>query len=626
MMIKKNINDTISEYLDRGWSLIPISPDTKKPLVKWKPYQERQPTDDEIEYWLKKWPDMQVAVVCGAISGIVVVDADNPEAEEAALNQYGFNSPVRVKTKRGKHWYFKHPLDGIKRGPQSGSGSKGEVWPKHPGLDFRGDGGYALLPPSNGYSWDILNDHDVDDMPVYQDWRPAQTAVDPSKDFDFAQLDLTQIRTAPVDIWQETADRATKFSGNLIPRGGSGIYDTTFMYLGQIVIKVGIGDELEQAGREFMRTFFTSPLEEPRFQQNLKTIRSKEKQNHPDRFDADGNYIAHFPPAAATQPKPRVALTEQDADQLLESAGQDKFFMSPIIRAASITQIFGYSGHGKSWFTQLLLFHAAKGIDCGPFIAETVPKILYCDYENGRSTLGQGLKSMRMTWGSSEGNYNVWTPFVGGKDMNLRTVEGRAELFEWLKIYQPDILVVDTIRSAFLGISENSSEEWSILNQLCLRLRNKGVSVILLHHANKPSDNGLGREAGSSNQLTVIETQVRVTQVFENKDTAKTKGGIWEGDYSDQNIFHALRRKAPKDGTIRIVLEVRYGKVREWTDLHDDVQWIAIGERKNGTRFVVGSMGPVAKALALADQGQSIDSIMGTLNRPRHVIEKWIAR
>ncbi len=166
--------EAIYEYLDRGWSIIPICANDKTPLVKWKKFQTRQPTEDEIDFWLEKWPDMLIAVVCGAISGIIVVDADNPDAQQAAHDQ-GFESPVMVKTKRGRHWYFKHPLDGVHRGPQSGSGSKGEVWPQINGLDFRGDGSYALLPPSTHYTWDILNDHDLDDMPLFQDWRPSKS-------------------------------------------------------------------------------------------------------------------------------------------------------------------------------------------------------------------------------------------------------------------------------------------------------------------------------------------------------------------------------------------------------------------------------------------------------------------
>ena len=78
---------------------------------------------------------------------------------------------------------------------------------------------------------------------------------------------------------------------------------------------------------------------------------------------------------------------------------------------------------------------------------------------------------------------------------------------------------------------ENSAEEWSNINRLMLKLRNAGLTVILVHHSNKPSDGSVsGREAGSSNQLTVLETQIKITQIFEDKDSADIKAGLWDGD------------------------------------------------------------------------------------------------
>ena len=62
------------EYLDRGWSIIPIKPEGKRPAIKWLDYQERQPTEKEVEEWWTKWPTYDIAIVTGAISGVVVVD------------------------------------------------------------------------------------------------------------------------------------------------------------------------------------------------------------------------------------------------------------------------------------------------------------------------------------------------------------------------------------------------------------------------------------------------------------------------------------------------------------------------------------------------------------------------
>ena len=42
----------VREYLDCGYSAIPIKPKTKKPYVAWKEFQERRPTGGEWEDWL----------------------------------------------------------------------------------------------------------------------------------------------------------------------------------------------------------------------------------------------------------------------------------------------------------------------------------------------------------------------------------------------------------------------------------------------------------------------------------------------------------------------------------------------------------------------------------------------
>ena len=72
------------ELIDRGWSIIPIRPDTKRPAVQWKEFQNRQCTEDEASLWWSS-NEYDIAIVTGALSGIVVVDCDNEEALHAAF-------------------------------------------------------------------------------------------------------------------------------------------------------------------------------------------------------------------------------------------------------------------------------------------------------------------------------------------------------------------------------------------------------------------------------------------------------------------------------------------------------------------------------------------------------------
>ena len=67
------------KYLRMGFSVIPCRRD-KKSLIKWEPYQLQKPTQDEIRKWWTEHPDANIAIVCGAVSGIDVLDCDSQEA------------------------------------------------------------------------------------------------------------------------------------------------------------------------------------------------------------------------------------------------------------------------------------------------------------------------------------------------------------------------------------------------------------------------------------------------------------------------------------------------------------------------------------------------------------------
>jgi putative DNA primase/helicase len=95
----------------------------------------------QIEAWWRKWPDANIGIATGLVSGIIVFDVDGPEGETALqelVRKYGpLPQAPMVKTGRGRHLYFRPPASGIAI-PCSAGG----------GLDLRGDGGYVVAPPS----------------------------------------------------------------------------------------------------------------------------------------------------------------------------------------------------------------------------------------------------------------------------------------------------------------------------------------------------------------------------------------------------------------------------------------------------------------------------------------------
>lgn len=142
------------EYLARGWSVIPIEPGGKRPLVAWLEYQERQPTASEVAGWFGRWPGANLAIVTGRQSGLVVLDVDvrhGGAQSLAELEAEHESLPLTIAAATGgggRHLYFSHPGGVVHNRVGLAAG-----------IDVRGDGGCVVAPPSlhpsgRRYAWE----------------------------------------------------------------------------------------------------------------------------------------------------------------------------------------------------------------------------------------------------------------------------------------------------------------------------------------------------------------------------------------------------------------------------------------------------------------------------------------
>lgn len=154
----------IQEYIRRGFSLVPfkaVRPDAgkkkwgKKPLVKWESRAQTRPDPETVLAEFKKYPDALIGCCTGGVSGIVNLDVDSDEGRERAdeLVPDSLIVPTYKTISGGVQMIFRAP-DPCPPGAVRFL----------PGLDFRGTGSVAILPPSDlGYSWlEGLSITDVD--------------------------------------------------------------------------------------------------------------------------------------------------------------------------------------------------------------------------------------------------------------------------------------------------------------------------------------------------------------------------------------------------------------------------------------------------------------------------------
>lgn len=130
--------EIVKLYLSE-WSLsvVPLQAGSKQPATNWKEFQNRKMAVQEVE----KYDWHNVGIVTGTISSLVVFDADTIETINFLEKSDEFKHTVKVRTKRGMHYYFSVPDL-----PDSFSCQK--IYFENIRIDVKANGGYVVAPPS----------------------------------------------------------------------------------------------------------------------------------------------------------------------------------------------------------------------------------------------------------------------------------------------------------------------------------------------------------------------------------------------------------------------------------------------------------------------------------------------
>tara|TARA_Y100000593_G_scaffold50371_1_gene94908 strand:+ start:1511 stop:3730 length:2220 start_codon:yes stop_codon:yes gene_type:complete len=168
---KTNKSEAV-RYSQKGLSVLPWAyiNGSKRPALRWKELQTRRLTDQEINNWWREHPAHNVGVVTGAISNLVVLDADDDDAIDWVMANIP-ETAWAVRTGRGMQFGYRHPGEGIVRNRAKINGMN---------LDLRGDGGYVAMPPSihktgARYEWALPIDDvpEPDSLPTFSaSWLP----------------------------------------------------------------------------------------------------------------------------------------------------------------------------------------------------------------------------------------------------------------------------------------------------------------------------------------------------------------------------------------------------------------------------------------------------------------------
>jgi hypothetical protein len=161
-----NLKLPAQNYTTKGISCIPTD-NTKRSIVSWKQYQQRIPTQDEINQMFDGPRVQGIAVICGAVSGnLEVIDVDckygvdfDQYAEKIkAADPVLYDKLLIVKTKsNGYHIYYRcEYIEGNQKLAERPATD--DELHDNPNvkqcvlIETRGDGGYVVAPPTDGYN------------------------------------------------------------------------------------------------------------------------------------------------------------------------------------------------------------------------------------------------------------------------------------------------------------------------------------------------------------------------------------------------------------------------------------------------------------------------------------------
>ncbi|MBT9165309.1 MAG: Regulatory protein RepA [candidate division WS2 bacterium] len=300
-----------------------------------------------------------------------------------------------------------------------------------PGIDLRGDGGYVVAPPSihpTGKRYEWVEGKGLDDLPLAE--LPEIILARPEN--------KTPLKKLYGGVEQGLRnDSLTRIIGSLVNDGLTFAECLEFAYL--------------------WNQKNNPPLPEKEIE---RTVGNIFKKHHSD------TYIGEL-----IDP---LTFLKKGSD-LLNLECSVEWLVDRLIPKQSITLLHGKGGIGKTWLALTLANAISKGI---PFMGLETQKIpvVFMDFENSFPVLVERVKKIEASevlfWHNSN---EVRPPKLDRKE------------WEQYKRLPVGLLIFDTFRSSQL-LDENDSKDMALIMSRLKELRDKGFTIILLHHTPKGNE------------------------------------------------------------------------------------------------------------------------------------------
>lgn len=475
-------------YAERGWAVLPLVPKGKRPLIDGGFYGASK-NPETIRTWWTRWPNANIGLATGVVSGLMVVDCDvkhGPDGiaiykewlaaslipGEAGIETWTVNTPSG-----GKHYYYRCASERIGSPPNFINS-----------VDARANGALVLLPPSiypNGKTYTWEEGHSPDDMLD----GPAQPP------FAVIVEILAHKHTGRVEVPQE------------IPEGQR---NGTLFKLGCSMRSQGFdADAIHAALQATNNNRCVPPLDDS----EVETISSQAAKYEPGNLHNSGE---------ATDTVTAAELMGKEFRSLVQPVRN--------LICEGLTLVVAASKIGKSWMVLLMGVCIAQG---APFWGRPTTKcrVLYLALEDSQRRLQYRLQTLQLDNVPDNLYLRTNVPQIG---------KGfEEELESWLSMDNaPAVVIVDTLQKirGIDGAGKNAyQQDYEIMSRLKAIADRHRAAIICTHHNNKMRNvtDPFDKISGSNGIMGAADSILLINRE-RGQDTAKvmfTGRDIWGSDF-----------------------------------------------------------------------------------------------
>ena len=477
----KWILDAALDYAAAGYSVIPVRSD-KTPYTP-HGLKDASQDPDTIRKWWETWPDANVAIACGRVSGnLVVLDVDMKNGKNGRLSidiwqsEHGdFPETVMARTPSGgQHYYFRV------KDPSQYKNTVEAI----PAVDIRGDGAYVLVYPS-GITGDKM-----------YTWARGVSCTDVDEVADANESVLELLRKNSRDSKQQDAAKRQRVDMHHVPEGQRN--DTLFRFASKMVGS-GISRDAALEGARAEVATWDNPL--PDFE-IVKTVDSAYNSYQPN----EQNVYSDIEPVPSDDDIVVHTLDEFEEKDI-------EWLIPGYVPKEQITIVAGTGGVGKTsvWVSLVADLSSGKatvfekGSDTAQYVQR---KPLHVMFFSGEDTVEHVLRKKLRQEGAVLKNITT----ISLEDKHFEKILFGSKYLEAVVAKtKPDVIIFDPLQS-FIGSKAKMADRNDIRQRMrCLiefGSRYHTTSIIVMHTNKQQGAWGRNRMADSADLWDIARSVI----------------------------------------------------------------------------------------------------------------------